>query len=78
MTYDEALPLAIGETPAQFEEEARFLLVLKLFELGKISAGKAAEMCGMNKAVFLWKASDLGVPVVRLDKTQLETEFENA
>ena len=76
--YDESLPLAMGETPAEFEREARFLLVLKLFELGKISAGKAAELSGMSKPAFFWKASDLGVPVVRPDDEQLDAEFANA
>ena len=76
--YDESLPLAMGETPAEFENEARFLLVLKLFELGKISAGKAAELAGLTKPTFLWKASDLGVPVVRPDDEQLAAEFANA
>lgn len=76
--YEESLPLSLGKTPAEFETEAKFLLVLKLFELGRVSAGKAAELCGMSKPVFLLKASELGVPVVHLDDDQLDAEFSNA
>jgi predicted HTH domain antitoxin len=54
------------------------LLALKLFELGRLSAGKAAELSGLTKPQFLRKASDLGVPVVRLDPDQLNGEFANA
>jgi len=76
--YDEGLPLSLGESPAAFESEARFLLALKLFELGRLSAGKAAELSGVSKPLFLRKASDTGVPVVRLDPDQLDAEFTNA
>ena len=53
-------------------------LVLKLFELRRISAGKAAEMSGMQKPEFLLKASQLNVAVVDLDQDQLDAEFKNA
>ena len=53
-------------------------LTLKLFELRRISAGKAAEMSGMEKPEFLLKASQRNVAVVDLDQDQLEAEFKNA
>jgi predicted HTH domain antitoxin len=76
--YDEGLLLLTGKKPAEFEREARFLLALKLFELRRISAGKAAEMSGLNKPEFLLKASQMGVPVVDLDQDQLDAEFRDA
>jgi predicted HTH domain antitoxin len=76
--YDEGLPSDWGESPAAFEMEARLLLGLKLFELGRISAGKAAEFAGLAKRDFLVKASALGVPVARLDEDQLAAVFANA
>jgi predicted HTH domain antitoxin len=76
--YNDSLPFALGESPAAFEKEAVFLLALKLFELGRLSAGKAAEFCGLSKPEFLWRATQSGVPSVRLDDDQLETEFSNA
>ncbi len=78
LNYDETLPFSLGETPAEFKKEARFPLMLKLFELGRISAGKAAQLFGMANPMFLLKASEQSVPVVRLNKDQLEAEFANA
>ena len=76
--YDESIPFSLGESPRAFEHEAAFLLALKLFELGRLSAGKAAELCGLTKLTFLWKAGEMGVPAVRLDNDQFEAEFTNA
>lgn len=76
--YDEGLLLLTGEGPEQFEREARFLLALKLFELRRISAGKAADLSGLTKPEFLFRASRLGVPVVDLDQDQLDAEFASA
>jgi len=70
--------LLTGQQPHEFEQEAQFLLALKLFELHRISAGKAAEMSGLSKPHFIFKASQLGVPVVDLDDDQLEAEFRHA
>lgn len=76
--YDEGLLLLMGKGPDEFEREARFLLALKLFEMHRISSGKAAELGGVGKAEFLHRASELGVPVVDLDDDQLDTEFAPA
>ena len=70
--------LLLGLEPEEFEREARFLLALKFFELRRISAGKAAEMSGMQKPEFLLKASQLNVAVVDPDQDQLDAEFKNA
>ena len=75
--YDEGLLVLTGQKPAEFEEEARFLLALKLFELHRVSAGKAAEMCGMTTPDFMIRSSRLGVPVVNLDEAQMDLEFRD-
>jgi predicted HTH domain antitoxin len=76
--YDEGLLLLMGLPPEAFEQEARFLLALKLFELRRISSGKAAELSGLGKPEFLFKTSQMGVAVVDLDEDQLDDEFRNA
>ncbi|MEA1048806.1 UPF0175 family protein [Lamprobacter modestohalophilus] len=73
------LPLAglpsAAEMPANFADEARFLLAVKLFEQGRISSGKAGRLCGMGRVEFLLAASRSGVPVVDLQGDDLVTEF---
>lgn len=73
--YDENLLSLTGQEPEEFEQEARFLLALKFYELQRISIGKAAELSGLAKVDFLAKISALNIPVVDLDDDQLTTEF---
>jgi predicted HTH domain antitoxin len=70
----EGLPSA-AELPANFADEARFLLALKLFEQGRISSGKAGRLCDMGRVEFLMAASRAGVPVVDLSGDELTQEF---
>ena len=53
--YSEDVLLSLKETREEFEEEARYLLALKLYELGKISSGKAAKMAGLSRIEFLMR-----------------------
>lgn len=69
--------LAVGLSSEQFVKEAKFLLALKLFELGRISSGKAAQVCGLNRIDFLLTAGRLGVPASDLDADELEREFRD-
>jgi predicted HTH domain antitoxin len=68
------LPSA-AELSANFADEARFLLALKLFEQGRISSGKAGRLCNMGRVEFLLAASRSGVPVVDLEGDDLVNEF---
>lgn len=68
------LPSA-AELPANFQDEARFLLATKLFEQGRISSGKAGTLCDMGRVEFLLAASRAGVPVVDLNGEELAQEF---
>jgi len=53
--YSEDLLLSLKESKEQFEQDARFFLAIKLYELGKISSGKAAKLAGLGRAQFLLK-----------------------
>lgn len=51
--YTEDLLLSLKQTGEQFEKDARFLLALKLYELQRISSGKAARLADMDRIIFL-------------------------
>ncbi len=70
----EGLP-SVADLPDNFSDEVRFLLALKLFELGRISSGKAGKLCSMGRVEFLMAASRLGIPVVDLSKNEMLEEF---
>jgi predicted HTH domain antitoxin len=73
----EAVLIACGQSRDEFLRDAKSLLVLKLFEIGRLSSGKAAELCSMSRAEFLSAASRAGVPVAVLDEVDLADEFRD-
>lgn len=64
-----------GVSPESLVSEAKFMLALKLFEVGRLSSGKAGKLCGMGRVEFLLAAGRAGVPVVALDDDELIVEF---
>ena len=64
-----------GVSPESLACEAKFMLALKLFEVGRLSSGKAGNLCGMGRVEFLLAAGRSGVPVVALDDDELAAEF---
>ena len=67
-----ALP---GASPESLASEAKFMLALKLFEVGRLSSGKAGQLCGMGRVEFLLAAGRAGVPVATLDEEEISAEF---
>lgn len=45
-------PSILKMSEADFAREAQILLAVKLFELGKLSSGKAAQLAGMSRVHF--------------------------
>jgi predicted HTH domain antitoxin len=46
-----------------------------LFEVHRLSLGKAAEFCGMSKIRFMFELGRLQVPVINLDDDQIADEL---
>ena len=76
--YSEDLLITTGQSKEALEQELRFLLAVKLFELQRLSLGKAAQLCGMPKINFMDEMSRMGVPVINLDDEQVKDELKNA
>ena len=60
------------------EREVRMTLAVKLYELGKLSLGKAAELAGYSKATFMELLSDYGVSTFQTTQDELMTDVANA
>jgi len=43
----ESILLATGQSRDDFVNEAKFLLAAKLFDLGRLSSGRAADLCDL-------------------------------
>jgi predicted HTH domain antitoxin len=78
VTYPEGLPQLLKMSDAEFGQELGFLAAAKLYELGKLSAGKAAHLAGMSRLTFLGRLADVGVPAINLRDEEIEAEIEAA
>jgi len=76
--YPEELLLSLKENPAEFEAEARLLLAVKLYELGRVSTGMAARVAGMSRVAFLFALSRFGLSPVGLEPGELAGDLANA
>jgi predicted HTH domain antitoxin len=55
-------------------EEARLLLMAKLFETGRLSLGQAARLAGYSKRAFMELLGKHGVPVFDYPAEELREE----
>ncbi len=78
ITYPEDLPEALGETPEELERELRFLVAAKLYEMGRISSGRAAELAEMDRVGFLNNLGRYRIPVFNYSLEELEREIREA
>ena len=70
--------LLLHTSDEELARQSQFLLALKFFELGRVTSGQAAEMCGMNRVDFLVAASQTGTPVADLNEEELRREIHDA
>ena len=76
--YPEELPGLLKMTEEQFAVEVRFLAAAKLFELGKLSSGKAAAMAGLGRVEFLHTLGGYGFHAINLHDEQIDGKFNAA
>ncbi len=56
--YPDSLPDVLRMSKEEFEQEARLLLAVRLFEEKKITSGQAAEMAGITRVAFLTRTGE--------------------
>ncbi|MBW2309451.1 MAG: UPF0175 family protein [Deltaproteobacteria bacterium] len=74
--YSEDLLLSLKESKEQFEQNARFFLAVKLYELGKISSGKAAKLAGLGRVQFLLKLGQYQVSPFQVSMEEILEEAD--
>ena len=70
--------ISLKETPEQFAREATKLLAVKLYEMGKLSSGRAAELAGMSRVSFLQSLEAYGAVIFDMTKEELARDYQNA
>jgi predicted HTH domain antitoxin len=76
--YAERLPDALQQTRAEFEQEARMAMAVKLFEMKRLSSGMAARLAGMERVTFLLSLHRYGVPMIDLSEEELQSDVDHA
>ena len=76
--YSEDVLVGLGLTPEQFSEEAKFILAAKLYELGRLTSGQAAHLCGKGRVDFLMSLSRIGVAMSNLGPEDIDPDLEFA
>ncbi len=70
--YPDDLELAVQTTTEEMQAQIRLMAALKMFELGKLSSGKAAELASLSRVEFFDLCGRYRVPVSNYPPEELE------
>lgn len=86
-THTETLPFpastpenfesAVHMTRRELDHHLRLMAALKMFELGQISSGKAAELCGISRVDFFQTCSRYRVSIINWQPEDIEDELRS-
>ena len=74
--YPSGFEHAVHMAKEEMEQHIRLMAALKMFELGKVSSGKAAELAGMPRVEFLETCGRYHVSVFNYPPEELENEIK--
>jgi predicted HTH domain antitoxin len=76
--YPSTLPDALHQTPSEFEQDARFAMAVKLFEMKRVTSGQAAQLAGIDRTSFLMRLSESGVAMIDVPPEELADDVRHA
>ena len=57
--------------------EIKMIVAAKLYEIGKLSTGQAADLAGLSKRAFLELLGEYDVSVFSYDENELKEDLKN-
>lgn len=73
--FPEGLETAVSTTRQELEAQIRLMAALKMFELNKLSSGKAAQLAGISRVEFFEMCGRYSVPIVNYSANEIEAEL---
>jgi predicted HTH domain antitoxin len=74
----DGLPQALKMSDEEFSRESRVVLAAKLYEMGRVPLGVAAEIAGMPRLDLLSALGRYGVAAINLKDEEVAHEIEAA
>lgn len=74
----EEVLISLKETAEEFSRDILMLTAVKLYQMGKLSSGRAAQLAGVPRVSFLQSLARYGVSIFDLTAVELQKDFENA
>ena len=76
--YSPEVLWAMQQAPDEFEAQARLLLAVKLYEIGRLSTGLAARLAGVPRVTFMFLLGQYGLSPFGEAANELKGDLDNA
>ncbi len=73
--YPDVLLDALRVSRYEFEQEARMAMAVKLFELGRLTSGQAAQLAKLDRVEFIMNLHRYGVSPIQTTAEELAEDF---
>ena len=75
LEYPDSWLVPMATDALHFAQDTKMAAAVKLFEVGKLTSGQAAQFAGVGRQEFLLSCRQWGVDSVNWDADEIEAEF---